>query len=204
MKSLASRSIFTFVILLAAITSLAQERRGNIVEYFGKEKVEEVREGAVMHIFDEGLILKRRRSRFNSMSTPKSPVLAGFLLGNADGIKEGVELPDVQSMGAPAKWEKILAGEKSEFQDRGLSSGYLYLEYQANKAVDVLFEASGHTMALINGLPHEGDHYDFGWSLIPIRLKKGKNVFLLQGGRFPRMRARIIDPASTTALLRGI
>ena len=70
------------------------------------------------------------------------------------------------------------------------------------KEENVIFEASGHTMVLINGFPHEGDHYDYGWSLIPIRLKKGKNIFVLQGGRFPRMRARILSPENPVAFTK--
>jgi len=58
----------------------------------------------------------------------------------------------------------------------------------------VLFEASGNTEALINGLPHEGDYYDYGWSLIPLNLKKGVNTFILRGGRFPNIRARLLQP----------
>ena len=42
----------------------------------------------------------------------------------------------------------------------------------------------------------KGDHYDFGWSLIPVQLKKGKNEFILSAGRFDRMRARLITPAA--------
>jgi len=93
-------------------------------------------------------------------------------------------------------------GEKNEFSDRALRSGYLYLEFQSDKEENVIFEASGHTMVLINGFPHEGDHYDFGWSLIPIRLKKGRNTFVLQGGRFPRMRARLLTPENSIAFTK--
>lgn len=170
-----------------------QNRQGNIVEYFGKEKVEEVNEGKVVHVFKNGLLLKMRSFGFNSSSTPKNPVFAIFFLENTTEINAGKTFVKDAS-GAPSAWERIMAGETNEFQDNGLRSGYLYLEYNSDKEIDLLFEASGHTMALINGLPHEGDHYDFGWSLIPIRVKKGKNVFLLEGGRFPKMRARLLDP----------
>jgi len=74
---------------------------------------------------------------------------------------------------ATLAWEKITACETHKFRDSGLRSGYLYLEYSADSEANVLFDASGHTIALINGLPHKGDHYDFGWNLIPVRLKKG-------------------------------
>ena len=64
-----------------------QNRQGNIVEYFGKEKVEEVNEGKVVHVFKDGLLLKMRSFGFNSSSTPKNPVFAKFLLENTDEIK---------------------------------------------------------------------------------------------------------------------
>ncbi len=179
------------ILIGLAVSLSAQDKQGNIVEYFGKEKVEEIHEGKTIHVFQEGLLLSQRSSRFSSSSVPKSAVFAKFLLEDLEAVTEG------QSFGngatdSPMIWKKISTGEKNEFQDNGLRSGYLYLEYQSKKAQNVLFEASGHTMALINGLPHEGDHYDFGYNLILIRLKKGKNIFVLQGGRFARMRARIL------------
>lgn len=185
--------ILIFFIAFTSTTVFAQDRKGNIVEYFGKEKVEEINEGKVIHIFKEGLILKLRRTGMNSGSTPKTPVYSRFLLEKPSSIKEGNAFIN-DPTGNPVSWEKIEVGETNEFKDNGLRSGYLYLEYNASKAMDVIFEASGHTMILINGYPHEGDHYDFGWSLIPLQLRKGKNTFVLEGGRFPRMRARILSP----------
>ena len=161
-----------------ACTLPAQDKQGNIVEYFGKEKVEEIHEGKAIHVFQDGLLLSQRRSRFNSSSVPKSVVFSRFLLEDLETVTEGQSFGD-DATDNPMIWKKISSGEKNEFRDNGLRSGYLYLEYNSRKAQNVLFEASGHTMALINGLPHEGDHYDFGYNLIPMRLKKGKNIFVL-------------------------
>ena len=189
------------ILLCIHLSLFAQNKQGNIVEYFGKEKVEEIQEGLVIHIFKEGLLLKMRSLFFNSSSTPKDPVYAKFLLDNSGEIKEGQHFVNDMT-GEPSYWEKIAAGEKNEFQNNGLRSGYLYLTYHSEKETNILFEASGHTMALINGLPHEGDHYDFGWSLIPIRLKKGRNVFVLKGGRFSRMRARLLKADKTISFTK--
>ncbi|MCG8308485.1 MAG: alpha/beta hydrolase [Cytophagales bacterium] len=191
-------SVGLAIFFLSAI-GLAQEKKGNIVEYFGKEKVEEIREGKVIHVFKEGLILKLRRYGINSSSTPKNPVFSRFLLEDNLDIKDGGAFIDDEN---PVTWERIEVGETNEFKDNALRSGYLYLEYNAEKAVNVIFEASGHTTILINGFPHEGDHYDFGYSLIPLRLEKGKNTFVLQGGRFPRIRARILDPYVSIAFTK--
>lgn len=184
--SLLSLSFLTFI-------SFAQEKQGNIVQYFGKEKVEEVREGEIVHLFKEGLILRKTGFRFNQEAVPSDPMIAKILTDENHTIKSGVT---EQISGQSIKWEPIRVGEKSEFNDPGLRSGYLYLEYDAPKAKTVLFEGSGHTMMLINGMPHEGDHYDFGWQLIPVKLKKGTNKFLLTGGRFPHMRARLLEAKS--------
>lgn len=192
--------LFSFLFIIP-LSGFAQNKQGNIVEYFGKEKVEEIHEGKAIHIFREGLLLKMRSFAFKSGSTPKNPVFAKFLLENPGEIKEGQTFV-IDQTGDPSEWEKITSGEKNEFQNRGLRSGYLYLEYNADKAINVLFEASGHTMVLINGLPHEGDHYDYGWNLIPIQLKKGKNVFVLEGGRFPKMRARLLEPEKSISFTK--
>ena len=188
-------------ILIPLSLCIGQNRQGNIVEYFGKEKVEEIHEGKVIHIFKEGLILKLRRFGMNSNSTPKNPVYARFLLEDDLEIQEGSGFIKDGS-GNYVPWEKIEVGETNEFKDNALRSGFLYLEYDAEKEARVIFEASGHTMILINGMPHEGDHYDFGWSLIPLKLKKGKNTFVLQGGRFPRMRARILEAESSISFTK--
>ncbi|MEQ9288369.1 MAG: alpha/beta hydrolase [Cyclobacteriaceae bacterium] len=169
--------------------SLAQDQQGNIVQYFGKEKVEDVNEGDVVHLFTEGLMLRQSRSFFSPDAIPTDPVFARILSEGQTNIREGKEEAATKD---GEKWERIEVGDKNDFNDRNLRSGYLYLEYNSPEESIVLFEASGHTNILINGLPREGDHYDFGWNLIPVKLKKGKNEFVLAGGRFPKMRARLL------------
>ena len=201
MKRSVAKILFYVFILASAISVSAQNRQGNLVEYFGREKVEEISEGTVKHIFKEGLILKIRSFGSNYSSTPNNPVYSKFLLEDPKEIKAGDTFIE-DELGNPVKWEKIEVGEKNEFSDRALRSGYLYIEFNSLKEENVIFEASGHTRVLINGFPHEGDHYDFGYSLIPIRLKKGRNTFVLQGGRFPRMRARILTPENNIAFTK--
>ncbi|MFT7032091.1 MAG: pimeloyl-ACP methyl ester carboxylesterase [Cyclobacteriaceae bacterium] len=180
------RSLFLFGLLVTSNFLLAQNEQGNIVQYFGKEKVEDVNEGEVLRLFKEGLILGQNRSRFSAKSVDSDPVWARILLEGQSGIVEG------KLEGDEFSWERIEVGDKNDFNDRKLRSGYLYLEYNSTIAQTVLFEGSGHTNTIINGLPHEGDHYDFGWQLIPVRLKKGKNEFVMSGGRFAKMRARLL------------
>ncbi|HCV83241.1 MAG TPA: alpha/beta hydrolase, partial [Zunongwangia profunda] len=187
------RNLFFACLVITTTKNFSQQREGNIVEYFGKEKVNDVSEGEVIHLFNEGLLLKTQGIPFSNASVEYDPVFADFLSGiSSIDIYEGKEVYD-SFQEKPVKWEKITIAENGEFNDPFLRrNGYLYLEYTSEEEKTVLFEASGHTNALINGLPHEGDHYDFGWNLIPITLKKGKNTFLLSGGRFPKIRARIL------------
>ena len=55
-----------------------QQRTGNIVEYFGKEKVEDIHEGKVIHVFDKALALSIPSFGFESSSFPVDPVFDKF------------------------------------------------------------------------------------------------------------------------------
>lgn len=174
-----------------------EQRQGNIVEYFGKEKVEDISEGQLVHVFQQGLALGRSRSfgGAQSSSTPLDEVTARFLFGTQSDIESG-DTFDADQSGRPLKWQQVQVNDQGTFQDRRLRSGALYLTYTSDTDQTLLLDASGHANLLVDGLPHEGDHYDFGWQLIPLHLKAGKHVFVLQGGRFGRMRARLIAPKS--------
>jgi len=186
--------IFVFVLLFTFQVSNGQDKKGNIVEYFGKEKVEEINEGKVIHVFKEGLVLGANRLPFGESSITTNPLFARVLNDGECKIFEGKQEP-FEILDKKPTWGKIEVNEKNEFQGNNIRrSGYLYLEYESPNVQTMLFEASGHTDILINGLPHEGDYYDYGWSLIPVQLKKGKNEFILRGGRFPRLRARLLEP----------
>lgn len=180
-------SIFCFVIL-----SHSQNRQGNIVEYFGKEKINDVQEGEVLHLFKNGLVLKTESPRFNALAVKHDELLAKAI-GNENFKVAENDAPQLNDAPKDLTWNSVKVEEDGQFQEEGLRSGYLYLEYNAEKAKTVIFEASGHTMAIVNGVPHEGDYYDFGYSLIPVKLKAGINRFLLEGGRFNRTRARLLE-----------
>lgn len=176
-------------------TVLAQDRTGNIVEYFGKEKIDDIHEGELVHVFDEALVLPLNIIGNRSATFPDHPIFKEFLLHPDKIVKEN-QVFDVDYLGNEMTWQPLQTDSTSTFQDQRLRSGYLFLEYDSPTEETLIFEGSGHTQVLINGLPQEGDHYDFGWSLIPIRVNKGVNTFVLSSGRFNRMRARLIRPES--------
>ncbi|MEX0362355.1 MAG: alpha/beta hydrolase-fold protein, partial [Allomuricauda sp.] len=193
-----SRLLLFVICFVCGSLLQAQKRQGNIVEYFGKEKVNEVKEGKVAHVFKEALYLPTKRNALNSISFPTDKVFKDFLMTHKT-VAEG-EIGLVDHSGTAQRWTKIKVDSSSTFNSPVLRGSYVYLSYKSNKEDVVLFEASGHTQAIINGFPHEGDYYDFGYSLIPIKLKKGTNVFVLKSGRFPRVRARLIQPKSPILL----
>lgn len=165
------------------------------MEYFGKEKVNEISEGDLFHVFKSGLAIQVPEDRQGSLSFPEDILFDKFLT-DPKYIPGAGEVFDMASDGKALVWRKIEVDTTNTFNDRSLRSSYVYLTFDSPQEKVVIFEASGHSVALINGFPHEGDHYDFGWSLIPIKLKKGRNSFVLKIGRFPRIRARLIDPSS--------
>lgn len=97
-------------------------------------------------------------------------------------------------------WEAISADEKGIFKHEQLASGGLYLEYDSPSEKMVIFDASGHGKAYINGVPREGDHFGFGTTKHPVKLKKGLNTFYLTSGRNPEIRASLYAPDSPLQL----
>lgn len=184
-----------FVLVLLFGNASNAQKTGNIVEYFGKEKINDVSEGQVHHVFKTGLALQMQNIGFDSSSFPNDPVFNRFLTDNTYKAAKDATF-DIDYLGNPMQWQPISIDSTSSFSGSNLRSAYVYLSYTSSSEQVVLFEASGHSVALVNGFPHEGDHYDFGYSLIPIKLKKGVNSFVLKVGRFPRIRARLIAPSS--------
>ncbi|MCK0136272.1 alpha/beta fold hydrolase [Arenibacter sp. S6351L] len=187
-----SAAIFVMLLVLPFVL-IGQQRTGNIVEYFGKEKVEDIHEGKVIHVFNKALALTIPSFGFESSSFPVDPVFDKFLMEPSTQVREG-EVFDIDFFGRELKWNAIKVDSTNSFSGRDLRSGYVYLNYNSGSEKTVLFEASGHSLVSINGYPYEGDHYDFGWNLIPLKLKKGINIFVLKVGRFPRIRARLLEP----------
>jgi predicted esterase len=184
-----------FILVLFFVSGIVsgQQKTGNIVEYFGKEKVETIQEGRLIHVFKEALALKIQTYNFNSSSFPEDPVFSRFLF-QSDYNPSKNDVFDIDLLGNAIQWKSISVDTTNTFKGNELRSSYVYLKYNSKSEKTVLFEASGHSLLLINGLPHEGDHYDFGYNVIPVTLKKGQNIFILKVGRFPRIRARLIEP----------
>ncbi len=180
----------------------AQQTTGNVVEYFGKERVERVDEGIVLHSFRQGY--------FVPVTTA-----SGYLFTTADALewemaKSKFKAPSSDNLTAAnygrhaelVSWTPIEADSTGRFANHALRRAYIYTEYKADKSQIVLLEASGNTRTFINGMPHEGDHYDFAYTLIPFRMQKGRNEFIFTHGRFGRVAAKLIVPSKPVMLTK--
>ncbi|MBI3820923.1 MAG: prolyl oligopeptidase family serine peptidase [Planctomycetes bacterium] len=88
-------------------------------------------------------------------------------------------------------WRKSTAGKDGWFDDGILQNGYGFFNYDSPNDEIRLFEASGQTLAYVNGELRSGDWYQGGYIRRPVHLRKGPNEFLLLSQR-GRIRAKLV------------
>ena len=185
----------------------------NIVTIFGQEKIEKTDEGNIFYHFEEGLLLPCSVNPgvlFNAQDiiawmyatgryvTPQAGDTLEYSYPNINQARP--QMPTDMSRNrtftplSQWKWSKIKADSTGTFQNPFMRSAYLHTDFTAPQEMVVLFETTGGTRVYINGFPHEGDHYDFGYTLIPVKLKKGLNEFIHTPGRFGRVKAMLVKP----------
>ncbi|KAA6436853.1 prolyl oligopeptidase family serine peptidase [Dyadobacter flavalbus] len=86
--------------------------------------------------------------------------------------------------GTEVKWRKINADSLNRFRGEAFTNGYVYLTYNSAKEQTAVLTMTGHDMAFVNGVPHAGDMYRYGWMHLPVRLKKGNNEIYARVARF--------------------
>jgi len=101
------------------------------------------------------------------------------------------------------KWNQVKTDTAHRFRGDSFSNGYIYLTYDSKKAQTALLNITGNDMVYVNGAPHGGDVYRYGWMNLPIKLKKGKNEFYVRVARFGRfggVTAKLVFPEKPTFL----
>ncbi|OXA84541.1 carboxylesterase family protein [Flavobacterium hibernum] len=179
------KSLLIFLIALCTKSIAQTKATGNVVEYFGKEKITTTAEGTVLHDFTAGFTLatdKRSGTLFNGQDAVAWQYSIGKFVN-----------PNKQK----GDWHPIKVDSVGVFSGKEMRSAFLFTEYKASKSQIVLLETTGGTRTYINGFPHEGDHYDFGYTLIPFKLHKGINEFVYTKGRFGRVKSKIIVPSKS-------
>ncbi|GHV65821.1 hypothetical protein FACS1894199_07580 [Bacteroidia bacterium] len=194
----------------------------NIVTYLGKEKVEKTNEGEVFFRFTEGLILPSGgnvNSYFSAQDMAAWLYATGKFTTPRAGDSIAYSYPNItpanrqpqaggnnrsrsNSQMLPRwKWAAT-ADTTGVFQNPNMRSSYLYTSYISPKEQLVLLETTGGQRTFVNGALHEGDYYDYGYSLTPIKLKKGLNEFVYTPGRFGRVASKLVHPSKPIMLTK--
>lgn len=204
-------------LLLLSMAPMHQAFAQNIVTIFGQEKIEKTDEGEVFHNFRDGFLLPggtNPGTLFNGQDMiawmyatgnfvkPENGVKIGFSYPNMDGQVEDAYLKWLaQSKGEKGMellpqwtWGAMQADSAGLFKRPEMRSAFLYTSYDSPKEEIALLETTGGTRTYVNGMPHEGDHYDFGYTLTPIKLKKGANEFVYTPGRFGKVASKLVKP----------
>ncbi len=204
-------------LLFMSMISTSNISAQNIVTIFGQEKIEKTDEGEVSHHFRNGFLLPggtNPGTLFNGQdmigwlyatgkfTTPANNAAIGYSYPNMDSQVEDAYLKWLaQSNGEKAMealpqwtWAAMEADSTGLFKRPEMRSAFLYTSYDSPKEQIVLLETTGGTRTYVNGMPHEGDHYDFGYTLTPIKLKKGLNEFVYTPGRFGKVASKLVKP----------
>jgi len=192
-RNIIYRTVFLAIILQFFITGLYAQRTGNIVEIFGRDRVETTSEGVIIHAFTEGLAL-RNAMRPGLLTGTQDILFWQIANGRFERPRAGMALADSYNI-RPEEltWEAIEVDTAGFFRGN-LQRAYVYTVFESPRAMIALLEATGHTRVFINGMPQEGDHYDYGHTLIPFRLQRGLNQFIYTYGRFGRVSSKIVIP----------
>lgn len=122
------------------------------------------------------------------------------------GTDEYLPLPgDTVSVGEESfvEWKPASAGDDGWVSGSELRGGYCYWHFESPAARVMILEASGHSMAYVNGIPRVGDPYETGYVRVPVLVRNGHNSLHFRGAR-GRVKARLIEaPASGIGLNAG-
>jgi hypothetical protein len=145
--------------------------------------------------FDRGLVVgqigRSARSPIRFDAVEHQVVTGAFA---APGAEAEITAPD----GTVQKWTTATATLEDGaaiFAQPELSGGYFFATFESDAERIALLEAKGHSMVYVNGEPHAGDPYSYGWFRIPIALRAGRNEFLFACSR-GRLEAKLV-PAPT-------
>jgi predicted esterase len=130
--------------------------------------------------FTSGLSI-RATANYNRAALYQDPIAYAIYNGTLASAKEGADLSGNQT-GNDAKWTKVMADADHRFRMRGGEGSYSYFSYDSPAAQAAILNIQGNSAVFVNGEPHMGDPYRFGWMNVVVKLKKGRNDFFVRGG----------------------
>ena len=120
------------------------------------------------------------------------PVYAALVSGDWKAPSEG---DTVQVEGRPEqRWERVTVDEDGSFAGTSLRGGYAYFPIEVPEAGVWILSISSDSIAFVNGEPHAGDVYGYGYVEVPVALHAGTNDLLVQGGR-GSAKVKLVPPA---------
>lgn len=198
MRKLGIGTSGVLALFFSVVLSVNAQQSGNIVEYFGRDVIEKIEEGSVSHVFTQGL--KTSMGMGGMGLLPGRDIVAWQLANGTFKTPAEGAVFYTEDGGNDFIWEPVQANDENVFQSRDLRRSFLYTAIESPRESVVLLDAKGHTRVHINGKTCEGDHYDFGYTLIPVKLKKGLNEFIYTPGRFGRVATKLVTPAKPAML----
>jgi hypothetical protein len=142
----------------------------------------------------EALVLERAEGGWNRRGRRAAvladPVAAALAAGRFQTPQAGRRITD--DAGAPA-WSAVRANEAGAFSGPAFSGGYAFINVPSPKERVAILHARGHTWVEVNGDPHAGDEYDYGYVKVPVTLRRGDNGFFFRCGR-GRLEAALVSP----------
>jgi len=101
--------------------------------------------------------------------------------------------------GEDVSWTAVGANAEGVIEDRALAGGYLFAVVNSAAERTMVLEATGFYVAWINGEPRGGEKYGAEYLRHPVRLVKGRNIFLFRCER-GRLKARLTAPPAAIFL----
>jgi predicted esterase len=130
--------------------------------------------------FTSGLMI-RATANYNRAALYQDAVAYAIYKGTLTTAGEGNNIAGTKTGDAP-KWTKVTADTANRFRIRGGEGTYTYFSYDSPTGQAAILNIQGNSAVFVNGEPHMGDPYRFGWMNVVVKLKKGTNSFFVRGG----------------------
>ena len=125
--------------------------------------------------------------------TIEAEIISGKWRRPAEGAR--VQSPD----GTSQEWHAIEADTNGWFADESWRGGYAFVPVTVETNCVLLLEAVGDDLAYVNGEPHAGDPYQYGYVHLPVALHAGTNDLLFRCSR-GQLKVALATPAGPAAL----
>ncbi|MFD2866818.1 carboxylesterase family protein [Mucilaginibacter antarcticus] len=130
--------------------------------------------------FTSGLSI-RTTANYNRAALYQDQIAYAINKGTLTVAEEGMGITGAKA-GTDAKWTKVTADTANRFRMRGGEGNYTYFAYDLPAERAAILNIQGNSAVYVNGEPHMGDPYRFGWMNVVVKLKKGRNDFFVRGG----------------------